>query len=425
VTLNILHGGLVALSEPVGRTSFPSLLRGSFGPGPGAWPLALYLPLAAALGLLFVTGRGSRPAVWAALAGISGVFLADLAGAGYLPLAVSNPLAYVAVATFAFALLVGLGLAHLTTGVARQAFGHRQLGGALMAIVLGVGLLGQAYQAARGGWAVGGPDRLPTAYSAVAAGAQSYRLLWLGAWTGAELPPPGGIPDGRVAAGSDSVRFAVTSASGQSALDTGRASFGPGYDALRSALVTILSGDTRHGGALLAPFGVRFVLARTNDLTPDLVGRLAAQLDMDQLPEQGLTIFRNERSVPIAAQVFGSAWSRAAMANGVGDAVELPRPRPLVLPADGDLYRGATGVPGSIVYLGDQLAGHWSMTARGSPPRSPHRAFGWAMAWPAIPAGAELSVRSGRSGVRTFEIVLLAVLWAGALWATRRPARRG
>ncbi|HCP62512.1 MAG TPA: hypothetical protein DIU14_08610 [Actinobacteria bacterium] len=425
VTLNVLRGGGAALSEPVGRVGFWALLRGSLGPGPGSWPVALYLPLAAALALLFVTGRGSRPAVWAALAGISGVFLADLAGAGYLPAALSNPLAYVAVATFAFAMLVGLGLAQLTTGVARQAFGHRQLGGALMALVLGVGLVGQAYQAARGGWAVGGPDRLPTAYSAVAAGAESYRLLWLGRWTGAAFPPPGGIPDGRVAARADSVRFAVTSSWGQSALDVARPAFGPGYEALRTALSEILTGDTRHGGALLAPFGVRFVLARTRDLPPDVVGRLAAQLDMDQLPEQGLTIFRNERAVPTAAEVSSPAWGRAALANGGDRTFQLPRPRSAVLAPEGDVYRGAAGARGSVVYLGDQFDSHWSMSASGVRAVAPHRAFGWAMAWPATPSGAALVVRRSGGGVRTFELALLAVLWAPALWATRRPAGRG
>src|SRR5206468_12384223 len=110
-------------------------------------------------------------------------------------------------------------------------------------------------------------------------GGTGYRILWLGPWSGSDLPAPAGRPDGRVAAGGSSVSFAVTSPTGTSVLDVGRGVSGPGYDELRVVLADILAGDTRHGGSLLAPFGIRFVVAAPGTLPQGALARLASQLD--------------------------------------------------------------------------------------------------------------------------------------------------
>ena len=57
------------------------------------------------------------------------------------------------------------------------------------------------------------------------------------------------------------MRFGLTDREGVTALDEGRARSGRGYDELHGVLERLLAGGTRHAGALLAPFGVRFVIA--------------------------------------------------------------------------------------------------------------------------------------------------------------------
>src|SRR6266542_33884 len=202
ITLGAAASRGALLGELVGQHSFGAVARLSPGPGPGGWVVAAFLPAAALMGLLFVPRHSARTATWAVLSAVSALYLAWLAGAGYLPAVLSNPVAYVGVAAFGLSVLVGLGLASLILGVDRVAFGHRQLGAVVMAAVLGVGLFAQAAQAGKGSWAVGGPDRLPLAYPLVGPAGGSDRVLWLGAWPGGDLPPPAGGPEGRVAAGA-------------------------------------------------------------------------------------------------------------------------------------------------------------------------------------------------------------------------------
>src|SRR5437016_4192326 len=121
--------------------------------------------------------------------------------------------------------------------MAETAFGQQQLGTALVALLLAVGIGGQVLQAAQGAWEVGGPDRIPPAYPVVReAGGAPYRVLWLGGLQREAFLPPAGTPDGTVDAGAASVRYAVRSPRGASVLDFGRPSSGPGYDYLRRAL---------------------------------------------------------------------------------------------------------------------------------------------------------------------------------------------
>ena len=183
--------------------------------------------------------------------------------AGWLPAGLTNAVAYLGLAAFSFALLIGLGLASLFEDVQTATFGYRQLGAAAMTLVVGLGLVGQAWQAGLGAWTIGDPDRVPAAYSLVAdAGGPPSRVLWLGSPGDGELVAPGGVAQGTVDAGPASVRFAVGGPAGATALDIGRPPAGPGYAALRRALVAALSGAERHAGSLLAPFAVRCIVAR-------------------------------------------------------------------------------------------------------------------------------------------------------------------
>jgi GT2 family glycosyltransferase len=437
LTSELVRAGGSSMVDFAGRPSFEALVHGALGRAPGAWAVGLFLPIAAAIGLVFVSRRLSAPAVRAALAAIPSVYLAWLATAGYLPPAVSNPVAYAGVATLSFALLVGMGLASVLPGMTRESFGPRQLGGAVMTLVLAVGLVGQAAQAGKGSWTIGGSEKVPPAYP-LAGGASGppYRVLWLGEPGGDAFLAPGGEPDGIVAAGDASVRFAVTGRHGASALDIGRPAYGPGYGYLHRALTEILAGETRHGGALLAPVAVRFVVASPGDLPRKASARLQAQLDLNRISVAagGLAIYENPDAVPVASEIAGAEWERAAAAQRIDlaaiSALPPPESRPLEETPDGF----ALGTPpvesprpsSRVAYVAEQFSSDWVLTpSTGGPERSAQRTFGWAMRFELPSQPGDVSIRFTGQTVRTIETALLAILWLAALWITRRPVRRG
>ena len=211
LSIDLARSWFGSMRDLAGEPSFAALARLSLGPGPGSWPTGFFLPGVAALALLFVADRYRMTALRAGVAAVASLYLGWLAAAGYLPAALSNPVAYVGVAAFSCSLLAGLGLASLLQGMSRTAFGLRQLGTALMVALITVGLFGQLAQAGNASWAVGGPDRIPASYPVAGeAGGPPYRVLWLGSPSGDAFPAPGGLPTGTVAAGAASVRFGVT-----------------------------------------------------------------------------------------------------------------------------------------------------------------------------------------------------------------------
>ncbi len=424
LALEIMGGGTSALADHAGHAEFGALARLSLGAGPGSWATGFFLPFAAVLALVFVSRGAAKEAVRSAIALVLSLYLAWLAAAGYLPEALSNPAAYLGIAGFAMALLVGLGLRDLLRGVGEASFGHRQLGAAAMAVALGVGLGAQAMQAMAGSWAVGGPDRIEPAYALVDQPPTTYRVLWVGAPDGDAFPTPGGTRDGTLPAGPASVRYAIRDPGGASILDVGRSPSGPGYRALEAALSQILAGETRHGGAMLAPFGVAFVVARSGELPPAAYRRLLRQVDLDQIPTRGLTIFRNATSASVAGVIGSPDWRRAAGSSDPGP-IEMLRPpetRPLT-PASDESFRGDAGSGPGLAFLSEQFA-DWRMASAETAPPQPIRAFGWAVGVRTTSSTGAFTLRFGGQRARTLEIALLAVLWAAGLWLTRRPAKR-
>jgi GT2 family glycosyltransferase len=423
MALGLARSGGLGFWDAAGSPSFGSVARLNLGSGPGSWWTGLYLPLAAALALVFVTGRLAGIALRYAVIAVASIYLAWLGAAGYLPLWLSNPAAFVGLAALALSQLVGFGVSVAGRGVARMAFGYRQVGAGLMALLLGVGIGGQAVQAARGAWQVGGPEKLPAAYPIVAdAGAAPYRVLWLGSMHGDAFPTPAGPPDGTVAAGAASARFAVRSPRGASVLDVGRPAAGPGYDYLRAALREVLAGRTRHAGGLLGSLAIRFVVADPDDLPNSALRRLVRQLDLNRVPAGGLIIFENSKWVPLASSISDREWIRAASAPSVQAAAELPVPHHEQL---GLAPTSGIATADSLLLLSQQYDPRWRLSfGSGSAPVRPLKAFGWAVGFVGRPApGLSFAFQGQR--VRSLEVALLAVLWLGILWLTRKPARIG
>jgi GT2 family glycosyltransferase len=417
----LFAGGGIALASWIGVTDSARLVRLALGGGPGTWEVAAFMPIAALLGLALSgsehRARAGRAAVWA----LAGIALSWLAAAGYLPPALSNAPVYAALAAVGMAFLVAFGIASAVGGLASHSFGFQQIGIAALAAVLGLGLLLQTVAVMAGRWGVGGPDRIPAAWAVVDGDSSGrFRVLWIGAADdGRSFPAPGGDPLGMVDAGEASLRYALTARSGSLAIDTGRPLAGPGADALGASIAEILSGATVHGGALLAQFGVRYVVAREGELPPGADAAFRRQVDLDLEPVTGLIILRDEVKLPPAAVLDADAATANAISSG--SAVEIQRIDPRVAAQLTPMEGGWTGEAGegALAVVSTERDPSWTLA--GSQDTEAGSAFGWAVSFPVT---GSVVIRYGAQLARTIESWLLAALWASALWITRKPVRR-
>jgi hypothetical protein len=416
----LLADGGRALSSLVGTMEPDRLARLSLGSGPGTWPVAAFLPIGAVLGLGQVRGELRGPAARATVAGGAGLILSWLAAANYRPPPLSNPPSFAALAAVSMASLIGFGLTSFTGSLRFESFGLRQVGGAMLISVIAAGLSLQSLAAMVGTWDVGPPEeRIPPAWTVVSgASGGSFRVVWLTGDRGDGLPPPAGDPQRRLEAGEATIRYALTDRGGASVLDIGRPLSGPGPDQLELALAEILGATTRHGGALLSPFGIRFVVAEQRVLPTAAREALDAQLDMNLLPATGFTIYRNASAIPPAAVLETGRADRAIM--GVGDlsTIAMWRPVPAV-----PLERASGGwdgpaMPGTV-FLSTEYDAQWAL--RGVSAR-PEEAFGWATSFQAT--GAPVQVRHEGGLPARIQVAILVLLWLAALWATRKPVAR-
>jgi hypothetical protein len=403
-----------ALTSEIGTPDAWSLLRLAPGGGPGTWTVAAFLPIAA---IVCFAGAADpqRGRAWRALlVAVAGTVLAWASVAGYLPAALTNAPAWLAAAAVAESVLIAFGLSTFARGLGRQAFGFRQLGVAILSVVLTVGVLAQALQVTFADWAVR-PGGLPPAWPVIASGGQGpFRILWLGSPDGDPFPAPGGDPIGLAEAGEATVRFGLTDRHGVSALDDGRARSGPGYDRLHEIVLDLVAGGTRHAGALLGTYGVRFVVSAEGDLPGPARDRLLEQLDLDPVPAGGLTIFRNAAALPTA---FLSANAPVPDRFAPAEIQASPAVAATGLAGGGQRFEGTAAEPGHAVVT-QQFDAGWRVDNEGRT-LEPFEGYGWAIASKVL--AGDVTIRFTQQWVRTVEMVLLALLWAAALWITRKP----
>jgi GT2 family glycosyltransferase len=419
----ILSGHGASLGSRIGSPDVAALARLALGDAPGAWVIAYFLPAAAFLSFALVGAEHRTKAFRSMMAVVAGLVLAWLSAAGYLPASLSNAPVYIAMAAGAEAMLVGFGLASVLTGLGRESFGLRQIFTALMAVVLGAGICIQVVAAMFGGWSVGGPSKIPAAWT-VASGDETgdFRVLWVGSPDGLPFPSPGGDPMAVATAGPASLDYGLTGRAGTSALDIGRALTGPGADALHEAMSEIVTGTTVHGGALLAPFGVRFVIADPTRLTPSALRMLQSQVDLNREPESGLLIFRDSAAIPPAAVLAADDATMKTMASAAPSDISMftaPGATPLAAVKGGWHGQASAGV----AFVSTEFDGDWRLQGTSV---KPQRAFGWATSFSGsgTMTGATVDIRFGHQALRTLEAWLLAALWAAALWVTRKPVAR-
>ncbi|HEX6331569.1 MAG TPA: glycosyltransferase family 2 protein [Actinomycetota bacterium] len=405
-----------ALTSFVGTGDPWSVLRLAPGGAPGSWALAGFLPVAALL--CFAAVETDRGRAWRAMSvAVAGTAAAWASATGRLPEEVANAPVYLLLAAFASAAVVAYGASGLVEGLERRAFGLRQIGAGALTLVLGVGLGAQALQVTLAEWGVHA-NGLPPAWPVVdASGPGEFRILWLGAPGGDRFPAPGGDPMGVVEAGDASLRFGLTDRRGATALDIGRARIGPGYDHLEESLGEILGGESAHGGTLLGPFGIRYLVAEEGDLPPAAMELLESQVDLDRVPAGGLTIFQNAAELPPAFVASDPAWvSSVETAEPVSVAGRPPVAVTRIRPPQTDPE--PQPVDGGELVVADQHEPAWRIENAGER-LTPRLAFGWGMG--AEVASDEVAYVYTDQWVRRVELWALAGLWLAALWITRKP----
>jgi GT2 family glycosyltransferase len=415
---SIIAGGGRAIGSLVGTVDLSRVGRLALGPGPGTWLIAGFLPISAALGFSLVRSGDRARALRMAVVAAASLLLAWLSAAGWLPSALANAPVYIVLAAAAEALLVSLGLASVL-GMARESFGARQIGTAALAVVLAGGLSLQALSAMAAGWAWGGAAKIPAAWAVVDSGVQGdFNVLWVGAGTD-PFPAPGGDPRAVAAAGDATIRYAITGRSGAPVIDIGRPLAGPGADALQASIEQILAGGTSHGGALLAPFAVRFVVAAPDSLPASTIARLGEQVDMDPATANGLVIYRNAVALPPAAALGLDDAGKKLLAGSDPSSIERLGPVPST--AFTAVPGGWDGAPSTkdVPFIATEFSDGW--TTGGAPPV---RAFGWATAFPGSRASGTIEIRHTDDFVRLLELWVLGALWLVALWITRKPVVR-
>jgi hypothetical protein len=409
-----------ALWSGIGELDPWLVVRGVLGDAPGAWAPAVFLPLGAILGLALASGERRGQATRAAIVAVFGSSLAWLSIAGYLPTWASNAPVYVALAAVCEAFLIGDGLASAFGGMGRASFGFRQIGTVLLSAVLLLGLSLQALAAMVGTWAIGGPTKVSAAWSVLdARSAGDYNIVWLGTPDGHPFPSPGGDPTGVVEAGVATATFGLTARSGALAIDTARPLTGAGEPALEAALAEMLSGTTVHGGALLAPFGARYVIVEPDHLSASARDALDAQVDLELVPSSDLVIWRNVAALPPASVLQADEETGAIVSSADPATIQRLGTVPAVpLEATGAGWQGDAD-EGGLATISTAYDGSWRLAGSDEAPR---QSFGWSTSFDRV--SGPVAITYGAQLPRSIAIWLLALVWGAALWITRKPVRR-
>lgn len=407
-----------------GTYDVSDLLRFHTGPFGGG---LLGFALLATSALAVLAGRGPRLA-WAirawfvALAGWGAVWLGEQ---GRLPIALPNPGVVLAVGAAALALATALGMAVFETDLRRHRFGWRQVASALAVVALAGVLLPFAAASADGRWKLPRNDFSAT-YRALQATGAGSRVLWIGK-SGA-LPLSGFDLDGDVA-------FATTDAGAPTFTDRWGGPDTTGIPIVRDALRIAVDGGTSRLGQLLAPFGVRYVVAVDHlsptvpvapgaALPPSIARTLGAQLDLERVEgvNDAVAIYRNNSFVPVRAtlpaQVSLDAADVASLAR-----LDLSAATPALADvAANGIDAGGPVSAGSTLYVGATAAKEWHLDVNGTAVERVD-ALGWANAFSVDTAG-DASLRYQTPLRRHAVLIAQIVLWALAWFALGRLRNR-
>lgn len=411
--------------SPVGDPGRGLLALASFeiGPTDFVWlTIALYLPVVAAIML----ARAWR-LTWAVRSGVLVVgfgILAVLGDRDGLP--VTAPQAGVLLVPIAVGLAISAGaaLAAFDLDVRGGSFGWRQPLGIASTIAIAIGVFPAVVGVSSGNWntpsnplsrllEAGLPD-VPDD------GPGDYHVLLIG---DARLLPVPASPY------RDGISFAVISDDGLE-IPARWSSPEAGNDKITDALDQIASGSTQRAGRLLAPLGIRYVVApefddvvsTTNDpiaLPIGLVDALDKQLDIVSvvgLPT--FEFFENTSWLPIASMLTGATADASRTAgNEALVRADLTEQAPLFSGSVATDSPEDQVVPGTV-HLAVPFDTNWRLEVDGTS-IAPRRAFGTTTAFDVDSSGtAVLSYET--AGSRTAALAFQLLVWALAIFGAAR-----
>ncbi len=400
--------------------------------------LALYLPVIAAIAL----GRAWR-LTWAVRSGLLVVVFgaaAVFADSGLLPF--NGPEAGVLLAPVAVGLAISAAaaLAAFDLDVRGGSFGWRQPLGLLASVGVVIGVFPGVVALSDGAW------NTPTTPLSVLIEAQlpddaQDRVLEESDEDGPLIAPGVGgynvllVGDARLlpvpaVEYRDGVSYAVIGDMPLDIRDRWAAPDSDAAEAVEMALDQMASSSTLRAGRLLAPLGIRFIVAPEFDnlvsttadplpLPGGLISALEDQLDLTSvtgLPT--LEVFENTAWLPVVSQLTGTT-AEASESAGAGALVraDLSSVSPAFLGADHTAAFSDAVVPG-VIHLAVPFDENWSLTVDGES-IEPRRAFGVTTAFDVEQQGEAVLEYSSPSS-RSLLLLVQLVLWVGVLFAATR-----
>jgi GT2 family glycosyltransferase len=373
-------GGILGAGPPAADApGLGELLRLHVGPMTAGW-LSAGLLVAAVLPL--AVGRGWR-FEWAArlwCVAVVAVVVAWAAGRGWLAVPPPSPDVLLTPAVIALVLAAALGLAAFELDLPDYHFGWRQLASLAAGVAAAVSLVPAATAAVGGRWGLPSRDyrHLLAWMPEQVQPAGDFRVLWVGA---ADVLPTDGW---RISSG---VSYALSRQGTPHVVDLWPGSDQGATGLVADALGVARAGETTRLGALLGPFGVRYI-AVPREAAPaghsqvghqpprGLLDALRAQVDLRLIrTDDALVLFEN------------AAWTPSLSAT----------------------HR--TGpVPAGDVLVSEAYSPRWHL--EGAPH---HKASGWANGFTVRTATRAATLRYRTSPVRAAALLLELALWVVAV----------
>jgi hypothetical protein len=408
-----------------GSVSVSDLLRFQTGPVGVAW-VGWSIPVAAALALLMGRAWRFRWAVRCWSVAIACWTLAVVGG--HLDLGLPPAEVLLAPGAAALALAGALGVSSFELDLRGFRFGWRQVASLVAAAGVVLTTLPIAFGALDGSWELRGADHARS-LAPLGIGGQvgSVRVLWIGA---PEVLPVAGF---HLAA---DLSYAVTTDSTGGVLDRWATS-GDGAVALVAQSIDAAStGRTERLGALLAPFGIRYVVlvdraapertaSALRAVPPTYVEMAARQLDLRRIEiEPAIRVFEN-----VAPAAVRTAFASPSDATVAALASTAPLPAALALGAGAGALRADRGtdraagqVPAGSLLLGSPADGGWRLSVDGKV-QARRQALGWANAW-TVPTAGRATLTYETSPRRLVVVAVQAIAWLAALVVVLRRWRR-
>jgi hypothetical protein len=137
---------------------------------------------------------------------------------------------------------------------------------------------------------------------------------------------------------------------------------------------------------------------------------------MESVPSAGLVIWRNIAAIGPATVLRDDKATRAVVASADPDVIQRFAPTTVGILSPTEAGWTGAASAGGVAVVASAFDGAWQLTGTDT---TPQRSFGWSTSFPGAPA--DTTVRFADQFPRTISIVLLAAVWAVALWVTRKP----